>query len=416
MRELRKIKEPRGLIRPMRLRGPMRCMGLLGHIRPISLIGLISLYGLISCSHEEAIEPTPVPEDGTPIVFTAMQQEEQTVTRSDTEGNSLSAVTRSPLYDVTSIFQVYGYKNMGYAEGDPISYTDPQQVFPGYTVRWQENSANTTVTNTNGWEYVNQQNTGNDEQTIKYWDWSATAYRFFGTTGSMTFGTNETNGVVYEATLSIDADATSSDNINATPYFSRLWFSNGNTTTYPTRQFGLPVQLEFVKPYSKVRFMFVPADPDVELEDLNLTDPSFRPTPPSESSTDVQKLIATAGTFTVTYPLSGIKTVEEWAVSSVTGTLSVDGLTEYYTQETPHWYTVLPAKADDQGTYTLTISVNGETLECVVPKEFMEWLPGYEYTYIFKVDDVGGVELGQVTSAYTDWLRGEEKEHPIYNW
>ena len=183
MRELRKIKEPRGLIRPMRLRGPMRCMGLLGHIRPISLIGLISLFGLISCSNEDSVEPTPMPIDNTPIIFTALQQEAQTVTRGDNEDNGASAVTRSPLYNITSIFNVYGYKNMGYEEGsDPIDYTEPQQVFPGYIVKWQENSTNTTVTNTNGWEYVNQQDAGNDEQSIKYWDWSSTAYRFFGYT------------------------------------------------------------------------------------------------------------------------------------------------------------------------------------------------------------------------------------------
>ena len=311
---------------------------------------------------------------------------------------------------------------MGYVDGsDPINYTDLQQVFPGYIVRWQENSTNTTVTNTNGWEYVNQQDTGNDEQSIKYWDWSATAYRFFGlarvsvsgVSQSVTMNAPEGSALATadNATLTMTVDATSTDAINATPYYSRLWFSNGNPD-YPTRQFGKPVQLEFVKPYSMVRFMFVSTDPVIRLEDLHIEVISFAPT-------NTSRLIATAGTFNVTYPLTGTETKESWTISSlVSSTLEREGFTEDYNEaeNRPHWYTVLPAHADDQGTYTLKITVNGEEITCVVPQEFMDWQPGFEYTYIFKVNDVGGVELGQVTSAYTDWLRGEEKEHPIYNW
>jgi hypothetical protein len=91
---------------------------------------------------------------------------------------------------------------------------------------------------------------------------------------------------------------------------------------------------------------------------------------------------------------------------------------DYY--ETPddanakYWYTVIPAKT--QGTFTLSVNVQGELKTCVVPEKYMTWNPGYNYTYIFKVNADGGVELGEVLSAYTDWEKGKDADHTIHNW
>ena len=78
------------------------------------------------------------------------------------------------------------------------------------------------------------------------------------------------------------------------------------------------------------------------------------------------------------------------------------------------WYYVLPAF--DQGTYTLSIKVNGEDRSAVVPAEYMTWSPGYQYTYIFKITDEGGVELDMVSSAFTDWNKVNSNDHEVYNW
>ena len=369
----------------------------------------------ISCSKDDDgdvlggnEEPVP-PEVVTPIVFSAMQQEEQTVTRSD-----------APLSTVANTFTVYGYKNMS-AEGS--NYGDEKLVFPGYTVKWTENSAATTTTNTNGWDYVNQISSTGDEQTIKYWDWSAKAYRCFGVTGAENvIGeiVGDGSDKAYEITMT--ADASSDAGIAETPYYSHLWFSNG---VYPNKPFGQPVQLEYLKPLAKVRFKFIFENPD-DAPRTTLTEKSFRPT-----SGDV---ILTKAQITVSYPLTGSAVKESFAITSKLGSIPAFK-DDYYEEEEvqkdgegkhviyPYYdavatafnkeYTVLPAT--NQGTYTLTVSINGEPKTTVVPSEYMDWKIGYLYTYIFKVHVDLGVSIDVVQSAFTTW-NDVETGHTVYNW
>ena len=74
-------------------------------------------------------------------------------------------------------FLVYGVKK--------TSETQLVSVFPNYSV-WYDEAKNTT-SNTNGWEYVGTKDAANlgpgnitlsKEQTIKYWDYSASEYHF----------------------------------------------------------------------------------------------------------------------------------------------------------------------------------------------------------------------------------------------
>lgn len=76
------------------------------------------------------------------------------------------------LETISKTFKVWGYKTTGgnYTSG----FDQSQNVMNGYTVNWTQQTANTTSSNTADWEYV-----GIANQTIKYWDYSATSYRFF---------------------------------------------------------------------------------------------------------------------------------------------------------------------------------------------------------------------------------------------
>lgn len=359
--------------------------------------------------------PTPTPEEpdaNLPILFSASQPEEENVTR----GNGLEEK------NVTS-FKVYGFKNMDYDEEN--GYGDPQTVFPGYIVNWVTNSANTTTSNTNGWEYVNQQARDDEEQTIKYWDWSSNAYRFFGVAGAtrtnVVTGQEVTNGSIKYYEVTYQADAKKEEE---TPYYSHLWFSTGNPTVYPQRQFGQPVQLEFIKPLSKVRFMFIFEDPSLA-STTELTEKHFLPT----NGTTIK----TKGDVTVSYPLTGTGLTETFAASG-----EPEGLTEFnqdyyasvgYDENDPpkvvspylgaveanknKVYTVLPVTG--QGTYTLNVYVNGEPKKTIVPAEYMDWKPGYQYTYVFKIHVDGGVSISSVQSAFTQWTINES-EHTVYNW
>lgn len=382
-----------------------------GHI-----VWLMAMVLCIACSHREDPVPQTHEETGTPIRFSGGMQDVENVTqgvKSHEAGPSQEAVTRSameamtragrPLEELHSAFTVWGYKNMS-RTGE--TFDELQTVFPGYTVNWQANTAMTTTTNTHDWEYV-----GIADQTIKYWDLSARAYRFFAVTSSISSTKEDVTSpyppfepqevhTTYRVTLAVDAD-----DEDVIPYFSRLWFSTGELPTYEDKQFLKPVQLEFLQPLARVRFMFKSGDPSVDLETLQLEDTEFKPL-------DISKHITTSGTFTVAYPLTGTATKESW---TVTPDDYRTAFTKAWATEAD-WVTVLPAHGSDQGVYRLTVTVNGEAKWCTVPAEFMTWLPGYEYTYIFKVNGELGVELGTVTSAYTAWQSGREADHEIYNW
>lgn len=359
---------------------------------------------LVGCDHDTAPdggEGVIVPDALIPITFSAHEGEEEAVTRSD----AVPGITRAErgLEDVlpaaNKTFKVWGYKN---TDG---GYTSYQTVMENYTVRWVQNSAATSTSNSNSWEYVGE---GND-QTIKYWDWSSTAYRFFGYAGSGVEVTYPSGNVKFSFT----ADATSSYTIDATPYYSRLWFHLPSDL-----EFGQAVTLKFLKPFSRVRFGFVSDDPvGMPLSDIDIAHPFFKPT------NDGIK-IDRSGTAIVTYPLTdGAGTKETLTFANKSG---IDYFENYFLLDptkpdaeritgTDYWYTVLPAT--NQDTYTLTVSINGEDQTCVVPAEYMNWLSSYAYTYIFKIHADKGVSIGAVQSAFTQWSSVYTKDdYHVYNW
>lgn len=393
----------RRLIRPMGLMGPMGPMGLM------RLIGLIGLIGLTSCGGDSTLmaplteAEEPPTEVGTVISFSAQEGTEQEMS----QGARGYTRAGTPLSTIATQFTVWGHKNMRYEAG---AYSDMQTVFPGYTVKWQENSAATTTTNSNGWEYLLP---SNPSQTVKYWDWSAAAYRFFAVTNYNE--ANEANGAygAYETyRYNLAADARDAAKIDATPFFSRLWFSTGDPVTYADKQFGRPVTLEFVKPLARVRYIFKYTYPR---EGIVLAEQAFKPTADTR--------IARKGTVTVIYPLDGTE-IKEWyeTTPDAGGDGALTAFQEDYDPENDRktyrvsdngWYVVLPNLT--QGSYTLSVKVNGETKRATVPAEYMRWLPGYSYTYVFKITDEGGVEIGWVESAVTPWTE-MSADWTVYNW
>ena len=397
------------------LMSTMRLMGLR------ALIGLIVLMGFMSCSSssDDAVEEpsTPVPTE-VPISFSGSESQEEVMTRA----------AGKPLSEKATSFAVWGHKNLSYAEATGV-YGTKQLVFPGYEVDWETGSVATTTTNSNGWEYIL---TSKPDQTIKYWDFSAKAYRFFGVTGTKwesgdwTIGQYKTNDLSDSYEITLNANASSTETMNATPYFSKLWFSTGVLPTYADKQFGKPVQLEFLKPYARVRFLFKYVYPR---EGIKLADISFKPTEDVGAAEEDKVKIARKGTVTVHYPKEG-KEMKEWYTTEVDADKStrLAALTVDYDPEddgkdyvtlssglmtSEGWYMVLPNNT--QGSYTLSVKVNGDAKKAVVPEQYMQWLPGYSYTYVFKITSEGGVEIGWVEYAVTPWTE-LVAEHTVYNW
>ena len=378
-----------------------------------------TVFTVVSCSgSDDTPAPNPpVPPQPTiekPIAFSGSLSEGKSESHNNTRADG-------GLENVSTNFKVWTVKNSGYT----TEYTDPEFVMWNYNVKWSDGSAGTTTSNTNDWEYVNQQESGT-VQSIKYWDYDAKAYRFFGYAGAdvdvsvtPTSPASNTESVILALTVPAATNPVSDPvTLPASPYYSKLWFSTGS---YPTdKPFGQPVQLEFLKPYVKVRFLF--RQSDASEMNLTLTNKSFKPT-------DATKTIATAGTFSVTYPLTGTETEESWSVTPTTpGTAGTDYLTafiqDYYEAASGEtdatvlagqkkWYVVLPAV--NQGTYTLSVQVNSEIKTVIVPAQYMNWQPGYEYTYIFKITESGSVVLDSVNAAFTPW-NTVEAEHQVYNW
>ena len=359
---------------------------------------------LLSCSSQSDDSPVPeepeVPpvESGTPIVFSADRQEQVAATRANTPLQSTGITD----------FRVYAFKNMGYTPGDG-TYDDVQTVMDNFAVRWVENSAATTPSNSSGWEYNLNAFPGQD---IKFWDMQAVAYRFFGMAGKgITLTTINTPTLSYRLTMTVDAA-----NEEATPLYTRLWFSDGNPEHYRTRPFKAPVVLEFVKPLAHVRYLFKYADP---LGDPLPTfeEPDFRPV-------DVNSTMPVKGTFTVTYPITGTGTTESWTTSDF-----ISGLVTF----SRYWYTVDPSETDpdliagkeywytvvpvlNQGDYKLRAIINGEERSCIVPGQYMAWKPNYDYTYVFKINEEGGIEIESINIGTAVWKSGEEVSREINNW
>lgn len=359
----------------------------------IGLICLIGLMGLSGCSSGQL--PEPVAEQQIPVSFSGQQGDLQAATRATTSLQETGV----------SSFKVWGYKNMSY-DGGTSTYGGLQNVFPAYTVNWIANSAATTTTNSHEWEYV-----GINGQTIKYWDFSAKAYRFFAVTGASVVSGQDLSEETYGSyTAVIPADVTDGA---STPYYSHLWFSTGELPTYSDKQFGRPVTLEFVQPFTRVRFQFIYVYPR---EGIVLTNKSFKPTDDSD--------IARNGTVTISFPLKG-ETTKETLVSMAPDGVDPKALDEFtedydpenyskvYTETDDGWYIVLPNATQDS--YTLSVDVNGITRHATVPAQFMKWLPGYQYTYVFKIMEEGGVEFDLVSSAFTPWTE-LELSHELYNW
>jgi hypothetical protein len=348
------------------------------------LISLTALLVLVACSSDD--EPTPADTPTDVIVFGCGAQEtEQVTTRSG----------ETSLNDVgIGSFRVWAYKNDGMSGNSFISY---QTVMDSYRVWWEPTLS---VSNLNYWEYVD------NTQSIKYWDVSANAYRFMAIAPATTLHSASITGDADKSlTIRMPVDATDEADV---PYFSELWFSTGSPVDYPDKQFKQTVRMRFIKPISYVRFMFTYEDPD-DVATTTLSGKSFKPTDGG--------LIAQKGDIIVSYPITGTGIKETVTVSEA----GLDGITaftqDYYVTPADDnactYYTVLPATS--QGTYTLRVSVNGEPKSLVVPEAYMDWLPGYEYTYIFKVRASGGVVIDNVQSAFTGWTL-YERQCKVYNW
>ena len=336
------------------------------------IIGLMAAVTLASCSSEEL----PAVMEQHAIVFASEEANEQSV--------MLKGAT--PL---NNNFTVWGYKTLP---------SGTQMVFNQYSVTYAAGTANTTETNTHDYEYVS------GGQTIKYWDFGASAYRFWGATG----GSWTTDGTQ----LTISGLQQSTTEPAGVVLFSELYQRSPVS--------GEVVQLKFRHPYTKVRIMFYTGD-QISSEDFDNIDIKGITLAPASGT------IPTAGKLMVNYSKTGER--ETFGIDATTsaanlafgnvslsdghGTASNNAVSAVPVGGTEYYY-VLPNDKDVNRAFVLRATIDGEPKTATIPAAYMNWQPNYSYTYIFKISGGNRIEIFDV--KIDPWKFGGEQEEEWKNW
>ena len=328
-------------------------------------------------------------------------------------------------------------------------------AFDHYNVNFNESSANSTLSNLKGWEYVNQDMTvngagkslaqsGATQQTIKYWDHSCASYDFL----AFSMGKKGSAPKEYATPSSVDkanlatAAYTLTGDVNT---LSECYISDMKTAVEKENDYGKPVELSFRHLASKVRMALFETIPGYVVSDVKFYADATGTTN-SEEGTLFGKF-NNSGTLTVYFPTTGIvnKDKKDYNKAHVkftattaageTATLSSKGFgaVKYNNQDegtinagstylsqnaaTPSYcgdgyQNVLPSEGEASAItlridYKLTsvdgtnetINVKGAT--ATVPAEYTEWKSGYAYTYIFKISQNTNGSTGGTSTGLT---------------
>ncbi len=372
-----------------------------------SVLMLLAAGWFTACSSEEEVTEMPDASGQKAIAFGG-------AVGSAEQGKPAMRAGTSNLEEHKTSFQVWGYKNTIYREDG--YYDGAQTVFPGYTVRYNGQPGSATD-NTRGWYYVGTE--GSVEQTPKYWDYGAVAYRFFAVAGHApsifhaTYDTSE-GTVVWTSVQNLDS--------NTPTYFSRLWFSN-NSHEQNMPEFGKPVELNFFQPFCRVRIMFVDAQGQPLTKSSEVTqyiEPasiSFEPI-----NDDDARKVHSKGTFHVMYYITGKNLDEEYYIdpSMEDGYVKISIPYESHANDADyalvspgnkeHWYRLFPSHGDDYP-FALTLRYKGMLRTAIVPKEYTHWDLNHEYTYVFKIDDKK-MEFYPELFVYDRWQSGYTVDVP----
>lgn len=345
---------------------------------------------LLSCSHSGQDDPFIPGSSESGIAFGGNSGNWQ-------EAGSRAGVGETKLQTLFSSFRVWGYKTK-IAEADDATQNGGngtatiQKVMEGYLVDW-----NTTD---QAWEYIGKRNaTLNLTQTIKYWDYSASSYRFMAyaynaETTKVTASTDATQGTtVFKIPYAFSNDATST----TTPYISELWASNNQSTGQ--NKYGDQVKLTFAPLIAKVRFKFKYAEgQEPQITDISFKDSRWQKdaTGKLQWTTAKEDITPIEGTIVISYPLSETNTqvLKSWE-NTKAGLLELTIPYEeekdaiHQTETYQKWYYMPPMDIANckQGSYTITANVNGNPVSATVGSEYTQWKAGCQYTYTFKISE-----------------------------
>ena len=398
---------------------------------------------LAGCANDDLIVENSNPEAVNaemPILFSSVKKG---MTRADATGADAAALLGNQ-------FVVSGYK--GPKTEWQTSTTAPSTiVFDNYAVKYAENTANTTQSNSANWEYVGVDrikhaiDNGITSQQIKYWDYSQAQYDFIawstGTTTAIYEGTPAAGEVLVSAITPAKATGTGTDKVAYTFTGTAADLSNvyvADLVTVKKAQYGDdPVTFKFRQLGTKVRIAIYETVPGYSVKDVKfytqggvLTDPATEIVDDATIFTTAANNIFKEGTYTVTFPTvdtptskdnnqahvtfapkagAAQSTIVKWGGlnytiaeegekkgkeflgrTSATASFAGDAATNYYDIYLPNESgTNLNLRVD----YTLeSTDGSGEEIfvknsKAQVPSIYTTWKPGFAYTYLFKISD-----------------------------
>ena len=349
---------------------------------------------LLSCSHSGQDDPFIPGTSESGIAFGGNSGKWQEAgSRAWSQIGSRAGEGETGLETLFSSFRVWGFKTKTDTHQDGGNGTAViQKVMEGYLVDWDKA--------TNGWEYIGKQNTFlNTTQTIKYWDYSASSYRFMAyayndKTTELTASTDANlSNTTFRIPYAFSNDATST----TTPYISELWASNNQSTGQ--NKYGDQVKLTFAPLIAKVRFKFKYAEgQEPKITDISFKDSRWQKdaTGKLQWTTAKEDITPIEGTIVISYPLSETNTqvLKSWE-NPIVGPLE---LTIPYEEENDpihqtdtyqKWYYMPPMDIANykQGTYIITANVNGNPVSATVDSKYTQWEAGCQYTYTFKISE-----------------------------
>ena len=328
-------------------------------------------------------------------------------------------ITRATQEDATAAstlgnkFIVWGEKN----ESGGTAASDANKVFQNYTVEYTASTANTTLSNTNDWEYVGKTSYGNKltpnaptSQTIKYWDNGASSYTFTALsaldadiTNDKVVITKNTSGTTdeYEKGYTIAVKEGAS--------VDKIFFAD-RINDAPANLRNSAVKFSFRNLQAKLRFGIYEAVPGytVKIKQVKYNNAY------STAKFGVDGKFIKPGdntSFTVTYgngttgPLnkalvavSGSSSTDTYLASTSTTIMTTDAIGTSSSGATKDDYvSILPYTSNTTDLsftidYTLksedtneTIEIRGKTVK--VPAAYCQWKSNYAYTYLFKITD-----------------------------
>ena len=332
-------------------------------------------------------------------------------------GGDASKITRAtsnegtPQQMLDGQFLVYGVKK--------TSETQLVSVFPNYSVLYNENL---TTSNTNKWEYVK------DDQTIKYWDYSASEYRFVAGSPILAFTFNVpsdgTTKKIESATITGLGGHIIANTSETANTFNPVYVAEPKVVA--KADYKNTVQFNFVRQQSMVRVGLYETIPGYSITEIKFYDadgttatssniiltsatPDYFVGGNNVSGTVSYNWDTPSYTFNYTTDNENLKKSKNWYAGKLENGVQAKTSSEqkvatlYGTDKdmsTTGYFTVLPTPTATTASailikcdYTLTaddfsgeeIKVTGAT--AAIPEAYSKWEANTRYTYLFKISD-----------------------------